>query len=180
MPASRHLLTCVLCLTLANPLWAAPQQQGKRDFKARAAKIIETSNSPTDLLRVYQGYAHRVDGKWVCGVIVVWGDLDKKIDGFGQDHYANWDGSFRVHGGTLELLRKPAFDDKTHKDPGEGCGADDITSSDSTSVAWESGVVGGVDGLVFKITFDSLESSATLQAGKFTIPLEPITRNATN
>ena len=152
---------------------AAGKPKGRR-LRRRAAEIIEKVNSEQDLLRVYVSYARRQDdGTYVVKVLALWGDLDKVIDKCSPEHYANWDGSLSADGGTVALARKVRFEDRHGKEPGEGSGADKITEETDTQVAWVSGVVGAVDGLVFKVTFESLDSSATLTADGQTVTITP-------
>ena len=103
----------------------------------------------------------------------MWGDLDRLIDRCSREYYSNWDGSFTVDGGTVQLARKLRFEDRRDRDPAEGSGVDKIVEESEAQVAWLAGVVGATDGLVFKLVFDSLDSSATLEIGGFTVTITP-------
>lgn len=139
-----------------------------------AAQTVEKANSNKDLLRVHIGYARPVNGKLVCLVVAHWGDLDRLIEHCGKEWYSKWDGAISVSGGTVELVRKLAFDDRPGLDPKPGTGIDKITGQSPTSITWQSAVVGATDGLVFRITFDNAQSSAILKAGNFTVDVRPI------
>ncbi|MCK4602999.1 MAG: hypothetical protein KAU28_11065, partial [Phycisphaerae bacterium] len=164
----------ILCLlvpfALASLSAADGDKANRQRRRRRVAEVVEKVNSEQDLLRVYVGYARRQDdGTYVVKVAAVWGDLDKVIDKCSPEHYANWDGTFSVDGGMVDLVRKVRFEDRRGNEPAEGSGADKIVEETETQVVWLSGVVGAVDGLVFKATFDSLNSSATLEAGGVTV-----------
>ena len=171
----------ILCLLVPFALASLSAADGDKPDKPRRqrrprrlAEVIEKVNSEQDLLRVYVSYARRQDdGTYVVKGAVVWGDLDKVIDKCSPEHYANWDGAFSVDGGTVDVARKVRFEDRRGNEPAEGSGADKIVEQTETQVVWLSGVVGAVDGLVFKVTFDSLDSSATLEAGGFTVTITP-------
>jgi len=172
----------ILCLLVPFALASLSAADGNKPDKPkrqrrrrRVAEVIEKVNSEQDLLRVYVSYAREQDdGTYVVKVAAVWGDLDKVVDKCSPQHYANWDGTFSVDGGTAALARKLRFEDRRDKEPGEGSGADKIVEQTETQVVWLSGVVGAVDGLVFKATFDSLDSSATLDVGGFTVTITPM------
>jgi len=170
----------ILCLLVPFGLASLSAADGdkpdkpRRQRRRRVAEVIEKVNSQQDLLRVYVGYARRQDdGTYVVKVAAVWGDLDKVIDKCSPEHYANWDGTFSVDGGTAALARKVRFEDGRGNEPAEGSGADKIVEQTETQVIWLSGVVGAIDGLVFEATFDSLDSSATLEVGGVTVTITP-------
>jgi hypothetical protein len=166
-------VTACLAGTAAKP--SAPRN--KEASRQAVAQTIEKVNSDRDLLRVHIAYARPVDGKLVCIVVARWGDLDKKIAKGGKEYYSNWDGSCTVNGGTVTVPRELAFEDKTGHEPTAGTGWDKITGKTDTSVTWKSGVVGATDGLVFKVSFDNADSTATLTAGKFTVEVKPIQKS---
>ena len=168
----------ILCLLVPFALASLSAANGDKPRRQqrprRLAEVIEKVNSEQDLLRVYVGYARRQDdGTYVVKVAAVWGDLNKVIDKCSPEHYANWDGAFSVDGGTVDLARKVRFEDRRGNEPAEGSGADKMVEQAETQVIWLSGVVGAVDGLVFKATFDSLDSSATLEVGGVTVTITP-------
>ena len=168
----------ILCLlvpfALASLSAADSDKPGRQRRRRRVAEVVEKVNSQQDLLRVYVGYAREQDdGTYLVKVAAVWGDLNKVIDKCSPRHYANWDGAFSVDGGTAALARKLRFEDRRGKEPAEGSGADKIVEQTETQVVWLSGVVGAIDGLVFEATFDSLDSSATLEVGGFTVTITP-------
>jgi hypothetical protein len=183
MRMSRVLLAAVMCVAVAGMSLAdTPTVKSKLEAlkthpglaKALVGQTITKANSDKDMLRVHVGYATPVNGKLVCLIVARWGDLDNKIAKGGKDVYSKWDGSCAVTGGSVELAGKLAFDDRSGKDPKAGSGIDKITTVSGSEISWEAAVVGATDGLVFKVTFDSASSSATVKAGNFTIPVQPI------
>lgn len=56
--------------------------------------------------------------------------------------------------------------------PGTGSGRDELTTPSGPKITWQAGVVGAYDGLLIKITSDNANISATLVAGKFTVPIK--------
>jgi len=152
-----------------------------RTFQLRkhVAETLEQSKSDQDLLRVYVSYARQDGDKFVVCVAAVWGDLDRKIDGIGPEYYSNWDGFITVDGGTVALVGKLFFDDRSGKEPAEGSGVDKLGEQTDTRIDWQAAVVGATDGLKFKLVFDSLDSSATVQAGGLTVTINPTMAPAT-
>ncbi len=146
----------------------------RRHRRRRVAEMVEKVNSPEDLLRVYVGYARQLDdGTFAVTVMAVWGDLDRQIDTISSEFYANWDGSLTVTDGTVALARKVRFDARKGREPAEGSGVDKLGEATDTQIVWQAGVVGAVDGLMFKINFASLDSSATFEAGGQTVTITP-------
>ena len=150
-------------------------------------QTIDRENSPSDKLVVEVTHSASESGHYVAYVKIVWGDLDNLIKGTGKQYYSNWDGSLALTGATGAIDEKIQFDDKTgkHKSiavnpkkaakaaegPHEGSGRDEVLDASGPKVDWKAGVVGVLDGLRIKITSDSPNISATLTAGKFTLPL---------
>lgn len=155
---------------------ATPTAKAAKEAGDNIAKTVEKKNSDSDLVRVHMSYAKEVDGKLVAYVFVHWGDLDRKIT-YSRDHYANWDGNIAVEGGKLKLYKKIRFDDRSGKEPRKGSGVDKLGRRSTGQVAWQSGVVGGTDGLVFKVAFENSASSVKVNAGGHTIELTPITQD---
>ena len=56
--------------------------------------------------------------------------------------------------------------------PGPGSGRDRLDDAAGAKINWQAGVVGAYDGLLIKITSDKPDVTATLTAGKFTIPIK--------
>ncbi len=152
---------------------SANRARRHRHRRRRVAQVIQEANSPQDMLRVYVSYARERDGQFVVRVVALWGDLDRQIDQCSPEYYANWDGSLTVDGGTVALARKLAFEDRREAEPAEGSGVDKLGEQTDTQIVWQSGVVGAVDGLMFKVVFDSLDSVATLEVGGFTVTISP-------
>jgi len=168
--------TLAAVVLMAGAAWAEGEAPPAAELRRDAAKVVEKANSEQDLLRVYISYAHRVDGKWVCVVAAVWGDLDRKIDGYGPEYYSNWSGAIRVSDGHVKLIRKIAFDDRSGKDPTEGSGADKITGVAEREVVWGAGVVGAVDGLVFKVVLNDRNDQAAIKVGRYVVRIPILTR----
>jgi hypothetical protein len=56
---------------------------------------------------------------------------------------------------------------------GFGSGRDTlIRDSESSMVAWKSGVVGATDGLLIRLELRQAETRGVIQAGNFTVPFE--------
>lgn len=170
----RKIAVLSLLVLFALPAVCSADRVRRRPHRRpRAAQVIEEANSPQDMLRVYVSYARQRDGQFVVRVVALWGDLDKQIDRCSPEHYANWDGSLTVDGGTVAFVRKLAFEDRRNAEPAEGSGVDKLGDQTDTQIVWQSGVVGAVDGLMFKVAFDSLDSVATLEVGGFTVTISP-------
>lgn len=150
------------------------------------AQTITRENSASDKLRIEMSNSHvNKDGKNVALVRIVWGDVDNVIKGGGSQYYSDWDGSLKLGSGSAKVVHKIAFDDGSkatsrpakegsHKhassQPGAGSGRDQLLQSEGQQITWKAGVVGGIDGLLIKITADTPSVSGTIVAGKFTVP----------
>lgn len=171
----RQIATTMAALTLwATSAWAGDPTT-RPAIQKNLAQVIEHKNTDQDLLRIHVTYARAVDGKYVVWALARWGDLDNRIAAGGKEYYSKWDGSVHVQGGTLDLVRKPGFDDRSGREPKDGTGVDKISATSSGSVEWQSAVVGWTDGLLIKFTFESLQGAATIKAGNFTVPITPTT-----
>jgi hypothetical protein len=53
--------------------------------------------------------------------------------------------------------------------PGLGSGRDELVQSSGTQIVWKAGVVGGLDGLLIRITTDTPTAEGTIKAGNFTV-----------
>ncbi len=173
----RKIATVSLLVTLAiTCLSSADGGKGRhrRHHRRRVAETIERANTEQDLRRDYVGYVRQQDdGSYVMKVAAVWGDLDKQIEKCSSEFYSNWDGTFTVTGGTVELKRQLRFDARDGREPAEGSGVDKLLEGSDTQVAWLSGVVGGIDGLLFSLSLEDLNSSATLVIGGQTVTITP-------
>jgi len=56
--------------------------------------------------------------------------------------------------------------------PGPGSGRDELDVASGKTIIWQAGVVGAFDGLLIQITSDKADVTATLTAGKFTVPVK--------
>jgi hypothetical protein len=170
------------------------------------AMEFEKKNSDSDLLRGRITYSmpDKDDASgYVAYIYVSWGDLDNKIPDISPDYYSNWDGYVKVQqAGKASVVKEFAFDDHNHRDggvgrrdgigrdssrrtgdrsePGQGVGTDMIIKdTESSMVAWKSGIVGATDGLLIKLELKKPEARGTIKAGNFTISYEIVSKPET-
>jgi hypothetical protein len=164
----------------------AASQPGKFGDRLNAAQTITRENSSADKLRIEITNSRvNKDGKNVALVRIIWGDLDNTIKGGGQQYYSDWTGSLKLDSGSAKVVHKIQFDDGSkatsrpaRKHPasqpadqkGAGLGRDQLLQSEGQQITWKAGVVGGIDGLLIKVTADTSSVSGTIVAGKFTVP----------
>jgi hypothetical protein len=152
------------------------------------AQTIERQNSPSDKLRIDLTASKADGGQYVAYVRVAWGDLDNLITTGGKQYYSDWDGKVSLdNGATGEVARKIAFDDgsgaasrpaaragkagKAGKQAASAeSGRDQMIQSQGATISWKAGVVGGMDGLLIRLTGKSDTITGTIQAGKFSVP----------
>ncbi len=156
-------------------------------------QTITRQNKPGDLLEINLSKAHPREGKYVAWLRIRWGNLDKQLPGVGKEYYSNWDGSVTFASGATGVVeRKISFDDgptsrpasqpagnekprqrrqqqANNGEPGPGSGRDKLIQGSGSQIVWKAGVVGGIDGLLIKITSDSPTPSGTIKAGKFSV-----------
>ena len=148
-------------------------------------QTLTRENSPQDMLQVDVTHSQDQDGRHVAYARVVWGDLHNAIKKGGASYYSNWDGHLTVDVGTVSVVHKIAFDDggraatrpaaasaPKHPRTGNASGRDQLVTAQGKTIQWKAAVVGATDGLLIQITADTSEISATLQAGKFTVPIK--------
>ena len=140
------------------------------------AQTITKENSIADMLRIDVTDAVLENDQYVSYVRIVWGDLDDVIRDGGPQYYSNWDGQLRLASGKAQIAGKICFDDGGRDgrtpQPKEGSGADQVLEDNGSEIVWKAGVVGHYDGLLIKIVSDSANTSATIKAGKFEVPIK--------
>lgn len=161
------------------------------------AQTIERQNSSSDKLRIDLTGTKADGGRHVAYVRIAWGDLDNLITTYGKQYYDNWDGKLSLdNGATGEVAGKIAFDDgkgaasrpaaragkagKTAKAGKQApasapakdaeSGRDQMIQSQGATIVWKAGVVGGLDGLLIRLTGKSDTITGTIQVGKFSVP----------
>ena len=105
-------------------------------------------------------------------------DLDTLIPDINPKHYSNCDGSVKLQqAAKASSIKEFTFDDRNKATGGverkDGLGRDTIIrDTNSSMVAWKSGVVVATDGLRIRLELKHPVTRGTIQAGNFTIPFE--------
>jgi len=183
-------VACLLAAAVAMADEPAGDEGGGGLARLKAA-TFERKNSDEDLLRGSITHSWKRGGVWVAYLVIRWGDLDRKIDGYSPDYYSNWDGHVALDKGIAMVARKLAFDDGTARriddrraeragaEPGPGSGRDRIVpETDPKKIVWKAGVVGGTDGLVIRIEMPEPTGVCRVKAGNFSLelPVRPVPR----
>lgn len=166
-------LLAAFALFGATPALAADVKTGRHQTTVSTQSVIERGEGE-NLLRVRVSNRHTLpDGRVELTVSAVWGDLENDIKKCGRQYYKPWDGGIAIENGSVQLVRKLAFDDRSGRNPAEGSGVDKIDAVTSKAIKWDAAVVGATDGIESKLTFASASDSAILTCGEYAIPLRP-------
>lgn len=77
------------------------------------AETFEYVNTEEDLVRGFVTHSVPDGTHYRAYVFLIWGDLDREIEGISSDYYNNWDGFVDVDEGRARVAREFAFDDGT-------------------------------------------------------------------